>query len=541
MQCGYCIPGFIMTSVALLNRAPHPTGEQMREALSQNMCRCGTYQRILRRGRAGGDRRWRTHADATRHEPGCTSSAKSALGFPPPRQTYARVAYGNTEPDADKARWLTVRRGRARSTAYAGKVEYGQGIRTGLAIEVADELRVPLDAVEVVLGDTGRVPWDMGTFGSQSTARVGRAAAQGGGDGAAGAAGAGGRPASTCRRPSLRAANGRIAPASRRRRVRSTTPTLLGGRSIARDIDDAIALTPQSEFTVMGRDAAARRRGRARDGRAPCTRRTSCSTGCCSRRCCGGRARGATLASVDTSVAERMPGVVQVVREDDLVAVLADTDEHAARGAGDAGADVAVAGGRARDTRRRIDLPNILVESGARSVRHAGGGRRSTRASAAAAHVLEATYFVPYVSNAPMEPRAAVAAWDGRPAHRVGGDAAAVRHPHRAGAAVRDRRERRCASSRPRSVAGSAARARTRSRTRRRGWRASPGGRCASRTRAPRTWCTRRCVRPRSSRIKSGFTADGRIVAWECHALPRRRPAVPRPARLGHRRTTRRT
>ena len=48
MQCGYCIPGFIMTSVALLNRTPSPTEEQVREALSLNMCRCGTYQRIVR-------------------------------------------------------------------------------------------------------------------------------------------------------------------------------------------------------------------------------------------------------------------------------------------------------------------------------------------------------------------------------------------------------------------------------------------------------------------------------------------------------------
>ncbi|HEY8171703.1 MAG TPA: (2Fe-2S)-binding protein [Dehalococcoidia bacterium] len=47
MQCGYCIPGFIMTSVALLNRVHTPDRAQIREALSQNMCRCGTYQRIL--------------------------------------------------------------------------------------------------------------------------------------------------------------------------------------------------------------------------------------------------------------------------------------------------------------------------------------------------------------------------------------------------------------------------------------------------------------------------------------------------------------
>lgn len=56
MQCGYCIPGFIMNSVALLNRVRRPNEGQIREALSQNICRCGTYQRILRAvERAAGD------------------------------------------------------------------------------------------------------------------------------------------------------------------------------------------------------------------------------------------------------------------------------------------------------------------------------------------------------------------------------------------------------------------------------------------------------------------------------------------------------
>ncbi len=48
MQCGYCIPGFIMTAVGLLNREGSPTTEQIREALAENLCRCGTYQRIER-------------------------------------------------------------------------------------------------------------------------------------------------------------------------------------------------------------------------------------------------------------------------------------------------------------------------------------------------------------------------------------------------------------------------------------------------------------------------------------------------------------
>ena len=46
MQCGYCIPGFIMTAVGLLSREAQPNISQIREALAENMCRCGTYQRI---------------------------------------------------------------------------------------------------------------------------------------------------------------------------------------------------------------------------------------------------------------------------------------------------------------------------------------------------------------------------------------------------------------------------------------------------------------------------------------------------------------
>ena len=56
----------------------------------------------------------------------------------------------------------------------SGKVEYGQGIRTGFAKIVAEELAVPLERVRVELGETDRVPWDMGTFGSLSTAMDGK-------------------------------------------------------------------------------------------------------------------------------------------------------------------------------------------------------------------------------------------------------------------------------------------------------------------------------------------------------------------------------
>jgi isoquinoline 1-oxidoreductase alpha subunit len=45
-QCGYCQPGQIMQAATLLKQTPRPTGQQIIEALSGNVCRCGTYVRI---------------------------------------------------------------------------------------------------------------------------------------------------------------------------------------------------------------------------------------------------------------------------------------------------------------------------------------------------------------------------------------------------------------------------------------------------------------------------------------------------------------
>lgn len=46
-QCGYCLNGMLMMTVALLRRHSHPTDEQIRQALSANLCRCGTHIEII--------------------------------------------------------------------------------------------------------------------------------------------------------------------------------------------------------------------------------------------------------------------------------------------------------------------------------------------------------------------------------------------------------------------------------------------------------------------------------------------------------------
>jgi aerobic-type carbon monoxide dehydrogenase small subunit (CoxS/CutS family) len=54
-QCGYCIPGMMMSAQALLQNNPAPSDEDIRNALSTNLCRCGTHMRILAAIRRAGE------------------------------------------------------------------------------------------------------------------------------------------------------------------------------------------------------------------------------------------------------------------------------------------------------------------------------------------------------------------------------------------------------------------------------------------------------------------------------------------------------
>ena len=47
LQCGYCTPGMIMSSVALLKKSAAPSQDEIKQALEGNVCRCGTYNKIV--------------------------------------------------------------------------------------------------------------------------------------------------------------------------------------------------------------------------------------------------------------------------------------------------------------------------------------------------------------------------------------------------------------------------------------------------------------------------------------------------------------
>lgn len=290
--------------------------------------------------------------------------------------------------------------GDGRVTVFTGKIEMGQGVMTSQAQMVAEELRVSLDAVEMVMGDTERCPWDMGTFGSLTTRMFGpylRAAA-------AEARAVMLRLASEklgVPRAKLVVADGVVSVAGDPSR-KVTYGELAQGRRILRMVGDTAVLRKVSELTVMGTspqrfDARVKVTGGAQyagDVRLP-----GMLAACVLRP----PAHGAKLAKLDTTAAAKLPGVT-VVNEDGLVAVLHADPEAAAKALGriDAKWDTPAP---AFDTETVFD--HLVKASPAAAVLTARGDVAAARA--VAARVFTSTFHKGYVAHAPIEPHTAVA------------------------------------------------------------------------------------------------------------------------------------
>lgn len=269
---------------------------------------------------------------------------------------------------------------------YTGKTEVGQDIRTSLAQAVAEELRVSMDSVSMVMADTDRVPFDQGTFGSRSTPtmspqlrRAAAAARETMLDLAAERLGVD--------RSSLRAENGRILENNSTQSI--TYAELAANNSIDRVIRDNLPLAEPSNWTIMGKSV---QKSTAREIVTGSHKYTSDirRPNMLYAKVLRPPSLGATLISADTSKAEAMDEV-HVVKSENFVAVAAPTKRQA---------EAAMSAITARWTQ-----PNTFSQNELYSI------LRGTSPSRQPANrdTIDATYNIAYIAHAPLEPRSAFA------------------------------------------------------------------------------------------------------------------------------------
>lgn len=287
-------------------------------------------------------------------------------------------------------------------TVYTGKTEIGQNIRTSLAQAVADELRVPLASVTMVMADTDLVPYDAGTFGSQSTPRMAPQLSR---------AAAAAREMLLDRaaelwhadRATLSAMDGKVRGAGKT----ITYGELTKGQKLAGAIAADTAVAPPAAWTLRG---TAQKKV---DGRAFVTGRHEFTPDLVRPRMQYGRVirpAGYTgaLVSVDDS-AVKTNKTITVVRDDDFVGVVAPTERAVTHAAAAIKANWRVPAGEPSSTTIYEHLKRTAQPSQGRNSRNVTGDPVTARASAA--RTFDASYRIPYIAHVPLEPRAAVAEW----------------------------------------------------------------------------------------------------------------------------------
>jgi nicotinate dehydrogenase subunit B len=289
-------------------------------------------------------------------------------------------------------------------TAFTGKVEIGQNIRTSLAQSVADELRVPCENVRMVMGDTQLTPFDMGTFGSRTTPTMAPQLR---------------RVASAARdlllqtaakewnvaAEKLVAANATITdPCSRRS---TTYAELARGKTLAQNLPDEDPIAPASEWTIAGKSLP------KVDARAFVTGRHQYTSDLRPAGVLYGKVLrppsfGATMTSCDLTAVQKLPSVA-LVHDGDFVGAAAPSESEA---------DEAIAAIHAQwkeapqpSSSELFSYLKQNVETSDREDLTQSGSIADGLAHAA--HRLDSTYTVAYIAHAPLEPRAAVAEWKG--------------------------------------------------------------------------------------------------------------------------------
>ena len=298
----------------------------------------------------------------------------------------------------DLAAWIHIDEN-GRAFVNTGKVEIGQNIRTSLSQTVADELRVPIASVTLVMADTDKTPFDMGTFGSMTTPRMAPVLA---------------KAAATAREMLIDQAASRLQADRSALIARDGKIVAPDGRSLAyAELTKGQALTGTIESPPLDATTAWKIRGTVVpkvDGRDFVTGRHQYTPDVTRPGLVYGRivrpdAFGASLAAVDDPRAKAMAGVT-VVRDGDFLGVVAPTDRAATRAANAVQARWTSQPGQPssdtvydyfkKNAEGRAQAPaveSIQIPPGART--------------------FDASYRIPYIAHTPLEPRAAVAEWQG--------------------------------------------------------------------------------------------------------------------------------
>lgn len=285
-------------------------------------------------------------------------------------------------------------------TVYTGKVEVGQDIRTSLAQAVAEELRVTVKAIRMVMGDTDLTPYDAGTFGSQTTPQMNPRLR---------------RAAAAARemlidlaaeqlktdRSALVAADGKISNPAVKKSI--GYGQLTKGQKLVKTIGDDAALMPADKWKIAGKPLT------KINGKEIVTGKHQYTTdiklpGMLYGKILRPSAFGATLIAIDSKEAEKVPGVT-VIRDGDFAGVIAPSQRAAVQ---------AVEAIRAEwKTSPQVSASELFTHLKKSSNAMTEAPAALTESLTAAHQKLERSYSISYIAHAPLEPRAAVAEWKG--------------------------------------------------------------------------------------------------------------------------------
>jgi isoquinoline 1-oxidoreductase beta subunit len=393
VQCGYCQPGQTLAAVSLLETNPAPDDARIDTWMSGNLCRCGTYPRI----------RAAIHAAA-----GTLSKGPVPAPLIAPDEIEDRRL--TPEELLDPVHPYVRIHSDGTAVAYSSQIEMGQGIHTGLATLVAEELDADFDSVRVVNAANGAGPNgdvygnpDLGsafqlTGASNSMkgswVRYRLAAAQARARLVAAAAEAWRVPADA-----IEVENGILRHGS----GRQATFAELAAQAEQLPVPDEVQPKDAADYKLIGR------KGRLRVDAIPKILGATPYTidlilpGMLTAVVLHPPRFGAKVASLDAQAALAEAGVTAVVPIDEGVAVVGETFADAQRGLRALVVEWDDTNAERRSTVELLAEHIRLLESGENAVTARDDGDVD-QSLADAASTVDATYTLPYLSHAPMEP-----------------------------------------------------------------------------------------------------------------------------------------